>query len=384
VDINGSAGAAAVVNADVAHLLNDTVLLAGDPANTIARVIVEPDTFDTDRTWAKLDVPYELTDELILNATLTVSPGVSVLARTAARFRADVDGGFKAEGTAEERISFGPAAAGDGFGGVAFQSNSVDNVLAFVDISGAGAGDGILFQPETGAIYLDEGARARVEDVTVTETDGYALVLANEDIALTLARASFSDSSEGSVSLHANELSQLGDDTNYGDTIDVRDGAVSDDGTWAKHGVTVNFAERVLIAADVVVADGSDLAFASDVAISVEGGGTFNVQDTSNEVRTQLRGQEATAGFWSGIFFDTNSVNNVIDGASLSHAGGEPVLFGEASGVFIYDGASATITDTGFSTISGDGIHIADGGTVTQSGNTFTDVSGVDVNNQNP
>lgn len=380
IDVNGSAGAAAVVNADVAHLLNDTVLLAGEPANAIARVIVEPGAFDSDRTWSKLDVPYELTDELSLDATLTLSPGVSVLGRTDARFLAQVDGGLKAEGTAEDRITFAPARAGDGFGGIAFQSNTINNVLAFVDISGAGVGDGILFQPETGAIYLDEGSRARIEDVTVTDTEGYALVLANDDISLTLARAVFSDSSDGSVSLHANELSQLGDDTDYGDAIDVRDGAVSDDGTWANYGVTVNFAERVQIAADIVVADGNDLAFASDVAVSVETGGTFKVEDTSAAVQTRLRGQEATAGFWSGVFFDTNSVNNVIDGASLSHAGGTPVLFGEESGVFIYGGASATITDTAFSTISGDGIHVASGGTVTQSGNTFTAVSGLNIN----
>jgi hypothetical protein len=382
VTVSGAAGAAAVVDAAAAHLLNSTVVFAGDVANGTQRVVVEPTAFTRDATWSALDVPYELTGELSLDARLTLSPGVIVLGRSGARVIANPDGALSAVGTAASKILFGPVQVGNTFGGLVFFSNTIDNTLSFVDVNDAGEG-AVLFQPAPGAVYVASGARVAIDNATINDAEGFALVLGEEDIDLALTNSTFAGSADGAVTLRANELVQLSETNSYGGTIEVRTGDARDAGTWANLGVTVNFAETVDVNADIVVADGADLAFASDTALHVIDG-TLSVLDTTAELQTQLRGQEPTAGFWSGVVFDSASANNILDGARLSDAGGAPVLFAEPSGVFVFNGATATVTDCAFSNIDGDGIYVDAGGAVVQSNNTFVGVAGQELVDENP
>lgn len=377
VAVNGAAGASAVVAADAAHLLNDTVDLAGDPANGTPRVVVQGTGLSADRTWASLDVPWEITEQLELAHTLTVSAGARLVFRTAAGFVVTDEGGLAMAGTAEARITLGPVTAGDRFLGVSVASNRQANRLAFVDIVGGGSGT-ILFQPAAGAVYVPDGGRLAIEDSTITGADGFGLVL-GDDVDLTIVRSTIADHEDGAASVGANALGDLGADNTWSDDVVVRGGTVVDDATWADLGVAVHIEDTVAIEADVVLADGGELAFGSDVALDVTADGTFGVADDGAEAQAVLRGEEPTAGFWSGVFYSSQSVNNAIRGALLKDAGGAPLLFGSPCGVFIYGGASATVENTTFENIEGDGIRIATDGDLTDSGNTFTNVSGLDV-----
>lgn len=318
-------------------------------------------------TWKKLDVPYELDGVLSIQADVVFDAGVEIHARSDASITVVEDGSLSAVGTEDERVVLSGVEGEAGeWVGVSFASNSVDNQLIFADVLHAGS-DVITFQPVEGGVYIAPNAKVRIEDTSLQQNKGFGLVLGDDSgtlLELTHERVTYTDNEDGSVSLETDFLQFLdsGEESSYDAPITVRSGDVTEAAEWANFAVTVFFEDVVIVREDLEVGTTNEFAFLSDAYIEVvENGSLQAIADEQGSLI--FRGEEeGNAGFWGGIFYNTNSGSNILNGVIVSDAGDDAALptFALPAAIFVFDEASATIENCIIRDSDGAGIYIDD------------------------
>ena len=138
--------------------------------------------------------------------------------------------------------------------------------------------------------------------------------------------------------------------------------------------------------ADLVLSPGVELVFSGCSYLDVKDTGTLNAVVGAGEDAITLRGAEASAGFWGGVHFFSNSQNNVLDGVSVSGGGGTTVpIFAQRANVYIADDARARIDNCTISASAADGIRISSSAnplTDVGANNTFSGIGDQDINDE--
>jgi hypothetical protein len=351
--ITGNAEPVEVTASNVDAIAGDNALTGNDTDRLFVWASIDYVVPEGEQhTWANPGVPLYLNQNRLtfeVRGDLTLEPGIELRVAegngifvtgslNAAIPGDDLPGEGAVESPPENAITIRGAQATPGFweGLMYAETADANNVLRGVVVRHGGGelgGRGIYQEPA--GVSVLTGSRLTLDGAVIEDNDGYGLFVNKENELQTVDRTRIRNNVEPAM-LYVTTVPALGTSTDYSgnetDRIEVVNptNAIETSMTVPAVDVPYRFSlsqvgTLVRIAADVVIADGTEIQFGQDAGIDVDHGGSLTIKGSETDDggrSTVLRGEEATPGFWKGIrYFDTRSQDNVIDGAEIRHTG---------------------------------------------------------------
>lgn len=309
---------------------------------------------------------YCLSEDWILNANVTIAPGVVICAKPGVEIKINANGSLNATGTAAQPIVFkGDQPTAGYWTGIIFSySNSPNNKLIHCTVSDAG-GDSNW----DAAVYGYASSQFTMDNSTVTRSARSGILLYSEDVVLNqFTNVNVTSCSEYPVKLLANQVHSI-DGTftasnNVFNVIRVIDANISIPRTWKKATIPYLISGEVGVNSALTINPGATFRFTSTGALKMNSGGSLNAIGTAAD-KIIFTGEYASAGAWRGIIFSySNSVNNIMRHCDVSFGGNDSNWDGN---VYLYAGSQLVMGNTA--------VHDSQrfGLVDYQSGNTFTD-----------
>lgn len=180
-----------------------------DAASTFAqegediRVEVEGNDTTADGQWSAQDVPYLFLDaDTRIASAIAVAPGTHLSFSANAGLWVAPGGSFRAE-SGEEPITFDSISGMAGsWKGLAFESNSADNVLSGVVIDGAGSEEWCCaVGREATAVLVEPNGQLTLTDSTLRRSAGWGVLARTDYVSLTESGNTYEELSSGDISL---------------------------------------------------------------------------------------------------------------------------------------------------------------------------------------
>lgn len=313
---------------------------------------------EEDQTWPAPSAPYFLEDSFAVSADLEIAPGAEFVAGKETEITVG-DGSLAAVGEPDAEISFhAPEDVPGYWGGITFQTRNPNNRLEHVTVAHAWDGNvtvnGYLsvvestFRRNSGAGFVANG--------TLREFSGNAFE-DNQGVPIRIAPNTVGALDSDSTYAGGNETDRIRVD---GDWVDSDQTWSATDAPFELPGLDVN--------AKLSIDGGAALVFQKDTNVEVdEGENALTVGGGEDPVT--FRGKNPAPGYWNGITVRSNSPDNELDNADVGHS---------EMGVYVDEGR-ATVTDSHFHDITGDGVIVDEQGTLDASGNSFENVDGENV-----
>ncbi len=193
---------AAIVGAQAVGQLDDSSTFAG---NDLDLLVVEHGSVSADQTWPAIDIPYRLSEDVSVEAHLTIAAGATLEFDQNAWLAINLDGALTAVGTADAPIVFTGAQKTAGYwSGIAFYySDDLNNQLDFVTVEYGGFEGCNGADSKANICLYPGGARLDMTNSNVQHSAHCGVYVADdatvnniEDIA---AGNSFSDNANGDV-----------------------------------------------------------------------------------------------------------------------------------------------------------------------------------------
>lgn len=275
-------------------------------------VVINSATLDGSHTWEYMGLPYLiLQTDVAPDATLTIQPGVTVLAQPG-NDALDVEGTIDAEGTSQQPITFDAADPNAGWSGIKIMGMdaqpSIGNILENVSIIKGGStnycdlfvtyGDVIvqhsqLTQGLSSGVCLSTGANLTMSSVLLTYNNGYAMDVKDANAMFTM----------NNLIPFMNLINKIG----------IEGGTLTGEHTWQNSGINVYdlFYGYVTIAPNgtLNIEPGVTVTFSDTRDITVHG--TLNALGTANKP-ILFTGDTPTPGLWSGLNFEGTPQQHAI------------------------------------------------------------------------
>jgi hypothetical protein len=310
------------------------------PADCEAEPFDEDITADT--TWSASDCPrvaivgnVRVTD----GATLTIEPGVEVVAREGSRLTVREEATLAASGDPETPVWFHGESETPGYWeGIRVRSNDPANSFDNAIVRNGG-------KNEWANIYVEGGAQASVTN-TLSEQSATAGLVAEGDARLSaFATNEFRDNEGAAVYVPTRLVGSLDADSTYvgdngTDAVGVFGRDVEEDATWP--GVPYRFdgENHRINGGAVTVEPGAQLTFGEGARLSVKSGSSFTAEGTGDSP-INLEGETAAPGFWEGIRVRSNDPANSFDNVEVANGGKN-----EWANIYVEGGAQASVTNT--------------------------------------
>ncbi len=336
-------------------------------------------------TWAKIApqgmVDYCITEDIWVNATLTIEPGVIIEFEDGKRM--NVDGGaIKAIGTATNRIVFTGKEKTQGYWkGIEMSGvDNEDNELSYVDIAYAGSSTHV--SGYRAALSLRNSSNIKMKHTVISHTAGYGMVVPS-GMLLEFAQNSFNDNAEAALYITSNLMGKLDDETQFAgnngrDGVEVEGGSVDyeDEELWPalRDGSKYYIMDNVFVNSGVKIEEGAVLEFASTKGIQVTGQDAYLLAVGTADKKIVFTGISKEKGFWKGIeFSSTTNTKNQFDYVEVSYAGSTVHTSGYRAGISTRNSSTFAITNSTISNNLGYGIGIDGGGFELFANNTLND-----------
>lgn len=313
------------------------------------------DAVSTAQTWADVGVPYELQERLFIQADLRIDPGTIIEAT------ADVDvivrdaGSLHAAGLPASPVQIRGSEDERGWWkGIQIRTQSASNVFENTLVEHGGSDQWTGAPDSRSMIYLDGNSKLLLEDVSLRDSDHYALWVPSGGDVSGMTGVVIETSARGMI-VHPNrvgEIDQVALVDNDDNTIRITFGnndRVETAQTWKNHGASYRVMDRTFVRGALTIEPGTTVEFEQGAHLIVDDGGSLNAVGTAVE-RITFRGREALSSYWKGIEFETVSVSNRIEYADFLHAGSDAWT----------GGANATAT-----------IHVTADGSLVMENSTF-------------
>jgi len=269
------------------------------------------------------------------NGVLTIAAGTTLTFTQDSLLRINADGKLTAVGTKEEPITFEGAEDTAGFwAGIEFWgTNSVDNKLDYVTITGAGSRGGDYIGHAAGIILnlTSSGSdKTRVSiDHTHIEKSGIGLTMDHGSILDSFEENELTGNDMPVVSLALDPLQYLSASSTYTgndtDVVLVDKGARGTKGEQTWHKLDVPYRLKSNLDVDnglLTIEAGTTIEFNQSTDLTVNKDGQLTAKGTPDEKIT-FKGVESTAGYWNFVqFWGTTSTNNVLENVVVDGAGG--------------------------------------------------------------
>lgn len=277
-------------------------------------------TVVTGEVWTQEGNPHYVYGDLLIEAVVTVAPGVEVRLAPGARIvvGSRAGGGLRARGEEQKPIRFTTAVAGERWQGVWFFSHarSEDCILR-----------NCVVEEASGALLRVEDARITVESCSLRFSAGDGVVALGTGFAQ-FNRNVVSGCERFPVVVDASAAATLGDnnrfDNNGVNFVQIRGGGFFRSGTWRGQGVPYLITGTVTVGGDsnptLTIAPGCSLLFSDSVRLRIGTGrpgrliadGTYGTITFSSEV-----------GNWQGIeFWNETDGQTVLKNCVIDSGGG--------------------------------------------------------------
>jgi hypothetical protein len=341
------------------------------------------------------DQNYVVTGPLTVasGATLSIEPGTHLAFESGTVLGVEANSVLDADGTSSEPITMTATDGNEQPGwwqGVAFYSDSPNNLLNHVEIEYAGS-EAPESTRQAGGVVVAGGAAATLTNSTVAQSGAFGVYLDEADAALDgFSANTFSGNADAPVNIFFDHIGVIDSGSSFpsGKTVRVRSGTL--EGT---QDVTVNdlqddtpyrFTEEPAFGATIsdVGADatvtinaGVEMTFEENIGLNADPG-VLTAQGTSGDpiTMTATEGNEQP-GWWQGVTFHSDDADNLLDHVELRHAGSRaPETIREAAGVAVAGGGSATLTNMTIAQSGAFGVYLdeADATLDGFSSNTFS------------
>lgn len=354
----------------------------GEPAITqeLSGTISEDMTLEADSGYA-------VTDDVTVNAALTIEEGVVL------EFASDTrlyirDGSIEAVGTESNPIVFRGETAVSGFWkGVQVNSTDVTNTLEYVEISHTGSTE---LDGDKTAIMVEGFSRGalNVVNVSVSDAEGYGLVVQSGGSLRSFSSNVFQNIDGVPVKVDATQTAALDTasifrETNTTNIVEVSGTSLDVDSTWValNGGVPYRVMDNLVVDATLTISPGVTVEFDSaGILIIDDTTGGIIAEGTASE-RIVFTGAEQVAGYWRGIEIQSNAATNAMDYVTVSYAGHPSGLGGDVAAIQLdgFHSGQLTLTNSEISNSDSDGVVVESGASLTESGNTYVAISGDNI-----
>ncbi|MEY7851809.1 hypothetical protein AB7C87_21700 [Natrarchaeobius sp. A-rgal3] len=282
------------------------------------------DGIETDETLTS-DVLYRVTDQLTVDATVSIEPGTILEFEEGAglRVRGLQGGQIVATGTPDEPIVFTGTQKTPGWwnGIYVWGSESHDNRLEHVVVEYGG-------RESDGTVHL-RGSRLPITNSTLAHGDGYGLYVDEESSIEGSENNQYSDNEAGGVRLSANSVHSLDAASTYADngvdavTVGGED-VEGEDVTWNSLDVPYRLRDRTAVReATLTIEPGTTLEFEEGGEFRVRDGGGL-IADGTEDDEIVFTGTQKTPGWWNGIYvWGSDARNNALNHVVVEYGGRE-------------------------------------------------------------
>jgi hypothetical protein len=366
---------AAWVHPNTAGFLGRTTMFDGNTANVVRVVFGNTDTVTAAQAWQALSVPFEIQDRLFIDAPLTVEPGAVVRFRANASAIVRTGGSITAIGTAASPVTFTSAEDLRGYWkGVQITTASANNRFDHVIFENGGSQAWTGSPDSRSMVYLEGNSKAVFTNSTFRGSGHYGLwVPSGGDIAGFDGNV-FTRNARAMI-VHPNRAGDISASNSFVDNAEnlVRvsfgnTDAVTTAQTWNDFHAPFYVTTRTFIQAPLVVAEGTEVAFAQDASFVVNQEGSLRAAGRDGNP-VVFRGGEDLAGYWQGIQYGTTSAGNALEHVLLSNAGSRP-WFGGGNSTATIDVESAgrvSLTNVTFARSGGFAVIVRGRGRLTCS-----------------
>lgn len=334
-----------------------------DDGNKPGGQCVISDTVEREVVWGERCTSYLVTATVRIRAEVTVLPGTVLVFQSGTGFYVEENGSLNAVGLEDKgkQIVFKGERDEKGYWhGIAFHSNSSLNELSWVTVQDSG-GSGYNFR-EYGVLVQ---GRLKVTDSVFRDSSSFGLYADDDADLRGFARNTFIDIDEFPLSITATQAGSLDTQSSYKDSktkpfIALRTTKVTKDVELNPQDVPYRVQGNISIAdgdGTFSIKPGVDLVFEERTRIEVSDG-ALSAVGTQDEPIT-MRGTDASASYWNGIAFRTNSSKNELKYVHLSDGGAPGYNFREY-GILVI--GRATLSHNIFSNIGSPAAIVVDNG----------------------
>jgi hypothetical protein len=278
---------------------------------------------------------YRLTENLIVNAKLTIMPGVVIEADADKGIYINEDGALIAKGTATNKIVFTGKDKTKGYWeGIMVISGNPANEMDFVEVNYAGSSNlsGVGSAIKSAMVISYNGAipgQMKITNTTFAHSNGYGLYLAHIGQVSTFANNTFSNNGGPAMYLSANLAHKLDAATKFkgGNSYEGVEiaGEVehNDEVTWPAFtdGASYLVSEDIILESGVKIAAGAKIEFANETGFYVRDNGAYIIAKGTAANKIVFTGRNKVAGFWNGVMIVSSSPLNEMDYVEISYAG---------------------------------------------------------------
>ncbi|MEM6800874.1 MAG: hypothetical protein AAF696_05690 [Bacteroidota bacterium] len=261
------------------------------------------------------------------------------------------NGSVKMIGTATAPIIIRGADAASGYWrGIHIETVSVNNVMEYVSIEGAGSNYVYCCNP-VASLFL-KAAKITIKNSQISNGDEHAIYATSgtefreytENTLTTHKEYPMALTLETADGLDGTESSYSGNDEDY---VLLLDTDLVEASELKKLNVPYITGNTVYdIKEDLRIAEGVEIVFRENAGIGVFDNGSLTVAGTDGKP-VIMRGEENSKGLWRGIHIETNSNKNDINYLEVSQAGSEYVYCcNTVASIFLKDGKAAIKNST--------------------------------------
>ncbi len=311
--------------------------------NTAGAVEVAGGTVAASGTWGALDGAYHLTDDVYVESAS--APVLTLAAGTVLKFGANCGlyvsyhsqpGALRAEGVAGKQVLFTSAGAAQAgaWSGVSLANASVDAQNSLVETKIEYAGGEHL----EGCLVLND-AKAAVNNVTISNCDGFGLQLQNKaalaDAAtgLTISNTTTGAAEVDAAAAHTIPSAASSYTGNTGGiAVEIRGGTVATSATWKALDGPYFVSGDIYVEGDqgskLTIEAGARLEFGANkglyVSYNSDPGALWAVGEAAKRIVFTVHGSPYR-GAWAGISFatQTTDVDSKLEYVDVRYAGGE-------------------------------------------------------------
>ncbi len=318
----------------------------------------------SDEVWAAADNPHYVYGDLMVEAVVTIEPGVEVRLAPDARIvvGSRTGGGLRAEATARQPIRFLSAVGGERWQGLWFLNNakSADCILK-----------NCIIEECRGALLTVKDARVKVENCSLRSCEGEGVVAQGRAFARFSGNV-ITDCSGFPMVVDASAAGTVGDNNilinNGSNFVQIRGGDVLVSGIWANQGVPYFVTGTVTVAGDsspiLTIAPGCSLLFADSVRFRIGTGkpGRLVADGTYGLITfTGFNGNWQGFEFWNATQSQTLLKSCVVDRGGKNGVAaiigyvpinivGTRITNSAAAGIYLFN---CGFNQFGFNTITG-------------------------------
>jgi hypothetical protein len=336
-------------------------------------VIISSDV-TTPQTFSNQTV--KICGNVVVNSTLTFGEGTNVIMCADANLYIAPSGTFISSGTAAKPVYIRGESSTKGYwNSLVIESGNANNKMEYTNISDGG-GD---WYYEYAGIFMENGGLLKMQNSHITNMQTYGLYLKLNATLPNFASNVFQNIDGHGVRVSSTQYKYLDAASTYnsGNTepyVLVEGTTLGGTTTWIDLNQAVLLKGNMTINGDLTINQGASFTMEAQAEINVSTTGSLNCTAVSSN-RISFIGKSPTAGFWRGLVYSSNNLNNRLHYCTVQDGGFD--WYYEYAGIYV-DNGRLDIYQTNVSNSNSYGLYKSSSSSVYTNGslvNTYSDLT---------